>query len=412
MPKSSSKLKSHRVSGSRRVQQYGGGSTNLVELMKSTIHTVNRMQITNLKAKQEALKSNEEFWEQRQVWDGTGFSDNADEDMDRVADVLEGWNTMDHSNAGEWEDIAGEFWQTEAGKSQVEPMARAYMTWHGALGKEGIGGGIPGEFDGEINSQTVIAVDLFPLKNKMPSGRVALFETACSLAPLVSPLWGSPHKLLSGPTARREIKGVHRYPESRGDYYLTREEVDKWSKESIKEMYGGQAEEKEVNPCAERWKNLSEELTAKMWGAKYPLSILTAFLMSLERISVLAMILDVPLAQRREQSTGRKGKKPLIRFLVGAFHGHAHSQLCQTCYLCTYIKGLGIEHLEESSPGNPSHPPALAKTMNDLGIPSTDTFDQWLKDERDYLSGLKKEPAEELLQMEYYKKLVKLGDAE
>lgn len=51
-----------------------------------------------------------------------------------------------------------------------------------------------------------------------------------------------------------------------GDYYLSREEVDKWSKESIKEMDGGQAEEAEPNPCAERWKNLSEELTAKMWG--------------------------------------------------------------------------------------------------------------------------------------------------
>jgi hypothetical protein len=32
--------------------------------------------------------------------------------------------------------------------------------------------------------------------------------------------------------------------------------------------------------------------------------------------------------------------------LVGAFHGHAHRQLCQLFSLTTYIKGLGIEDLE------------------------------------------------------------------
>ncbi|KAF9033684.1 hypothetical protein BDP27DRAFT_1435882 [Rhodocollybia butyracea] len=172
----------------------------MVELLKSTIHTVNWMQITNLKAKQEALKYNKEFWKERQGWDGARYSKDVDEDIDRVAEVLDGWTAMDHRNAGEWEDIAGEFWQTESGKrqvfflqsfnlsdeaclirkykeyctqcnrtecqnqcfaSQVEPMADAYMAWYGALGKEGIGGGIPGAFDSEISSQTVIAVDLF-----------------------------------------------------------------------------------------------------------------------------------------------------------------------------------------------------------------------------------------------------------
>ena len=32
--------------------------------------------------------------------------------------------------------------------------------------------------------------------------------------------------------------------------------------------------------------------------------------------------------------------------LVGAFHGHAHNRLCQTRYLATYVKGLGLEDLE------------------------------------------------------------------
>ena len=32
--------------------------------------------------------------------------------------------------------------------------------------------------------------------------------------------------------------------------------------------------------------------------------------------------------------------------LVGAFHGHAHNCLCQTRYLATYVKGLGLKDLE------------------------------------------------------------------
>ena len=32
--------------------------------------------------------------------------------------------------------------------------------------------------------------------------------------------------------------------------------------------------------------------------------------------------------------------------LVGAFHGHVHSRLCQLSHLTTYVEGLGIEDLE------------------------------------------------------------------
>ena len=57
-------------------------------------------------------------------------------------------------------------------------------------------------------------------------------------------------------------------------------------------------------------------------------------------------------------------------------------------------------------------PALLARAMNDMGIESTDTFDEWLIEEREYLEGLKKEPEYEMLQMEYYQKLVKLWESE
>lgn len=44
---------------------------------------------------------------------------------------------------------------------QLEGMADAYMEWYAALGQEGIGKGNPVEFEGEINAQTIIVVDIF-----------------------------------------------------------------------------------------------------------------------------------------------------------------------------------------------------------------------------------------------------------
>lgn len=53
-------------------------------------------------------------------------------------------------------------------------------------------------------------------------------------------------------------------------------------------------------------------------------------------------------------------------------------------------------------------PPALAKAMADLRISDDSVFETWLKEEREYLRGLRKEPEEETLQMEYWQKLVNL----
>jgi hypothetical protein len=57
-------------------------------------------------------------------------------------------------------------------------------------------------------------------------------------------------------------------------------------------------------------------------------------------------------------------------------------------------------------------PPLIDRAMKDLGILNTGVFETWLQEERKYLQGLKKEPAEETLQMEYYQKLVNLWASE
>ncbi len=43
---------------------------------------------------------------------------------------------------------------------------------------------------------------------------------------------------------------------------------------------------------------------------------------------------------------GQKARELHYTSLVGLFHGHAHSRLCQLCNLGTYVGGMGLEDLE------------------------------------------------------------------
>lgn len=47
--------------------------------------------------------------------------------------------------------------------------------------------------------------------------------------------------------------------------------------------------------------------------------------------------------------------------------------------------------------------------MDDRRIVNTQTFHQWLLEEKEYLYSLSKEPEGEILQMDYYQSLVKLS---
>jgi hypothetical protein len=159
-------------------------------------------------------------------------------------------------------------------------------------------------------------------------------------------------------------------------------------------------------------------------------------------------------------SLGPLAKSMNFKSLVGLFHGHAHNRICQLQNLGTYIKGLGLKDLEGCEQlfsklnalvsGNrySSHfhqhqalssyfahldhidtyaqlsdflvnnyhqalailntQPALHKLMAELNVDSREVFEQWLKEERIYLTSLKKEPTQETIQLEYFGKLVKM----
>ncbi|KAJ7701088.1 hypothetical protein B0H17DRAFT_1157764 [Mycena rosella] len=125
-----------------------------------------------------------------------------------------------------------------------------------------------------------------------------------------------------------------------------------------------------------RWKNMSEEITARMWGifdetgiflslcrhgfvlliadmvksgelAKYSLAISDALMDAFGEDTGLGYDIGCGFETTIKNSPlGPKAKRLNFRMLVGSFHGHAHNQMCQLRYLATYVLGLGIEDLE------------------------------------------------------------------
>ncbi|KAF8912259.1 hypothetical protein CPB85DRAFT_1252735 [Mucidula mucida] len=241
--------------------------------------------------------------------------------------------------------------------------------------------------------------------------------------------------------------------------------------------------EPEDSGCEDRWHNMVNDMSSKMWGiyeetgiflgvcrhgmvllatnmirsgelSKYPLAVIERLLDVLQ--DNLCMGYDCGCKFKKtvaRSSLGPSAGVHRLKFVVGLFHGHAHARSCQLFHLGTYIEGMGLEDHEtcerffaKSNVLAPivRHSSAfhrhqairtyfehmdeiesfqaltvflhdnfrqafeiretrgtLLKTMSDLG---------WLNEERAYLTSLKKEPAVETLQMEYYRALLALDD--
>jgi hypothetical protein len=79
----------------------------------------------------------------------------------------------------------------------------------------------------------------------------------------------STSKARSAPGASKERLDNRAAP---GDYYLAREEVDRWSKDGVDELMKGfsaeaeEGEEEEEDGCSEHWQNMKEDVTSRAYG--------------------------------------------------------------------------------------------------------------------------------------------------
>ncbi|KAJ7260849.1 hypothetical protein B0H12DRAFT_1013808 [Mycena haematopus] len=302
---------------------------------------------------------------------------------------------------------------------------------------------------------------------------------------------------LAVPGASKERRDDREVP---GDYYLPREEVDKWAKEGLEELMKGfvpnaegeDAEDEEAG-CSERWQNMKDNVTTRAWGMYDETGIFPALCRHGFVLIVLDMVKSGELAKygfavinhilrvlkegamgydigcktakqvRAHPVLAKLAGETNFKSLVGAFHGPGHHRYCQLENLPTYVEGVGLEPFEGCEPYF-SKSNALASTtryasrfhrqqaivtymkhtdtfetyhglssllstkyrralsikatyqslraaMRDLHVESRDEFEEWLAKEKAHLRTLSKEPLEETLEMEYYQKLVNLGEA-
>ncbi|PPR05928.1 hypothetical protein CVT24_006650 [Panaeolus cyanescens] len=177
-----------------------------------------------------------------------------------------------------------------------------------------------------------------------------------------------------------------------GDYYLSREEVDRWSQASLS-MIPTKTEETDPNACDDHWKNMANERTARMWGSLTKLGYSSCYASSNMRIlrrppntghSHVLMVMDMvrsgeqskyalAAVQRlldafgsnigigydigckfgttlRNSPLGPRAAELQTTCLVGSFHGHTHNRQCQLKNLTTYVDGVGLEDLEGCEP--------------------------------------------------------------
>ncbi|KAJ7197841.1 hypothetical protein GGX14DRAFT_374768 [Mycena pura] len=230
-------------------------------------------------------------------------------------------------------------------------------------------------------------------------------------------------------------------------YYLSRERVDTWAKTRLGELLPTEAhphpltvDQGEDNPCADRWKNMVNDVTSKMWGifdepgvflalcrhgfvlviadmlrsgelAKYPLAVvqelLDVFGIKLGAGYDIGCHFDATAARdhklREALRQFRDVRQPqcvhLSHFVLALLTTYLGKFLCTN-----YWQALNILKTE----------PALQDWMRQERLESFDEFHQWLLEEKEYLIGLKHAAKTnvETLEMEYVQKLVNLSASE
>ncbi|KAJ7188451.1 hypothetical protein C8R46DRAFT_830600, partial [Mycena filopes] len=176
------------------------------------------------------------------------------------------------------------------------------------------------------------------------------------------------------PTRGQSQRTDPREADAGGDYFLSREKVNVWAKEVIAGLIMDDPDDNSA--CQERWKNLNEDLTSRMWGmfdetgvflalcrhgfvllladmvrsgelAKYPLAIVNAMLDAFGPDLGGGYDIGCGFGKTVKKSPlNSKAEELNFRSLVGSFHGHAHNRLCQLAFLATYVPGMGLEDLE------------------------------------------------------------------
>ncbi|KAJ7829966.1 hypothetical protein B0H14DRAFT_2366152 [Mycena olivaceomarginata] len=180
----------------------------------------------------------------------------------------------------------------------------------------------------------------------------------------------------TAPGASKELPDDRVAP---GDYYLWRDEVNKWEKDGeldVLKSFSLDAGDEDDSVCLDRWQNMKEDVTARAYGmydetgffpalcrhgfvlkvvdmvksgelSKYPLA-LTAHILNVLGEVAIGYDIGCKFGKMVKVHPALKelAADKNFRALVGAFHGHGHGRLCGLDNLMTYVEGVGLEALE------------------------------------------------------------------
>ncbi|KAF8177173.1 hypothetical protein K438DRAFT_1978815 [Mycena galopus ATCC 62051] len=160
-------------------------------------------------------------------------------------------------------------------------------------------------------------------------------------------------------------------------YYILQDRVERWARDRVADRLPMQtASTDKDNSCTDRWKNMINDVTSKMWGIFDETGIFLAlcrhgFVLVIADMIKSGELATYPLAVVREllnmfgmklgagydvgchvettvanSDMGEEVREKKLKCLVGSFHGHTHNRLCQLRFLATYVEGIGLEDLE------------------------------------------------------------------
>ncbi|KAF7378002.1 hypothetical protein MSAN_00224100 [Mycena sanguinolenta] len=257
------------------------------------------------------------------------------------------------------------------------------------------------------------------------------------------------------PTRGKSQRQDPREADAGGSYFLKRDEVDKWAKEMIDGMVDVPIiDDPDKSDCHERWKNLKEDMTSRMWGCsmRQASSLHCADMASscfwqtwFEVASFVEALLDAFGPDVGDgYDIGCGFGKTLKKSPLGKWAEELNFRTLLS-FLATYVPGMGLEdlkgvfHRRQAIATYLAHSdvydayanlstflvnnykqavaildqnPALVRSMKEMGIKDKQEFHARLKEERDYLIALSKEPEEETNQMLYVTRLTTLMQKE
>ncbi|KAK0229527.1 hypothetical protein EDD85DRAFT_923122 [Armillaria nabsnona] len=200
-----------------------------------------------------------------------------------------------------------------------------------------------------------------------------------------------PHYCMDGNNSLKRLQSSQEKMDNHdgcGNYFLSQDEVNAWSKEAIGNTIVTDAKDTEGNPCADQWENMKNDINSSMWGVfdetgvfvslcRHGFLLLATDMVQSGELHCLLLIgklgLTYPLAitDKIIKGLGQDltcgydigckfgttiAKSPLgvlateqnHTTVVDAFHEHAHCRICQICKLPLYTDGQGLTDHEES----------------------------------------------------------------